>query len=150
VFTVLLDTSKNLANAVGPPKLETISETVFMHSCSFQIEYSSSDFNLRSPNPLRHLQNLGMTERTSPPRKLQQIDRDAFRLRIAYIREKTELSKKDFAESIGISKSNYSQVESGNRMLTVDQIYNVFVIYGIPMEYLIAGQETNLPDRFRH
>ncbi|WP_416588841.1 MULTISPECIES: helix-turn-helix domain-containing protein [unclassified Phaeobacter] len=90
-----------------------------------------------------------MSDHTNPPRKLQQVDRDAFRLRLNYIRERTGLSGKDFAESIGISKSNYSQVEKGNRMLTVDQIYNIFVIYGVPMEYLIAGQETNLPEKFR-
>lgn len=126
-----------------------ISETLRMNTFSFQIEYQSSPFNLRPAEIGLFQQNGGMTERASPPRRLQQVDRDAVRARLTYIREKTGLSKKDFAESIGISKSNYSQVESGNRMLTVDQIYNVFVIYGVPMEYLIAGQESNLPEKFR-
>ena len=121
-----------------------------MHPFSFQIEYTSTPFNPRPYEFWLIGEHGGMTERTSPPRRLKQVDREAFRLRLSYIREKTGLSAKDFAESIGISKSNYSQVESGNRMLTVDQIYNVFVVYGVPMEYLLAGQETNLPDKFRH
>ncbi|MDE4303590.1 helix-turn-helix transcriptional regulator [Phaeobacter gallaeciensis] len=150
MFTVLLETPKNFAKAEGPPKLAMMSETVRMGLYSFQIEYRSSPFNLRSSKIALRCDHGSMTERASPPRKLQQVDREAFQARIIYIREKSGLSKKDFAESIGVSKSNYSQVESGNRMLTVDQLYNVFVIYGVPMEYLLAGQESNLPDKFRH
>lgn len=126
-----------------------ISEIVNMNPYSFQFEYSSTYFNLRTYENfvLRHYE--AMTTKTPPPRKFQQIDRDAFRQRIIYVREKIGFSKTDFAASIGISKSNYSQVESGKRMLTVDQIYNAFVVHGVPMEYLIAGQEANLPERLR-
>jgi len=77
------------------------------------------------------------------------VDRAAFQRRITFVRERTGLAKQAFAASIGVSKSNYTQVEMGNRMLTVDQIFRVFVVYGVPMEYLLAGQETNLPERFR-
>ena len=60
------------------------------------------------------------------------------------------MSKSDFADSIGVTKSNFRQVELGNRMLTVDQIYNLFVIHGVPMEYVLAGKEIDLPERYRH
>ena len=92
----------------------------------------------------------GMTGRADRPRKLQAIDREAFRDRLQYIREKSGLSKKDFGESIGLSKSNYGQAEAGKRMLTVDQIFAIFVVYGVPIEYLLIGREVDLPERFRH
>jgi len=59
------------------------------------------------------------------------------------------MTKVAFADSIGITKSNYGQVEKGNRKLSVDQIYNIFIVYGVPMEYVLAGQEANLPEKFR-
>jgi len=83
----------------------------------------------------------GMTQTTPPPRQIHTVDRDAFRLRLQYTREASGLSKAAFGESIGLSKSNYGQVEAGNRLLTVDQIYNLFMIHGVPMEYLVAGRE---------
>lgn len=91
----------------------------------------------------------GMTQGTPPPRKLHTVDREAFRYRIQYVREKSGLSKKDFGESIGMPKGNYGQVEAGNRLLTVDQMYNLYMVYGIPMEYLLVGRETDLPEKFR-
>lgn len=90
-----------------------------------------------------------MAERPTPPRTLHAVDREAFRLRLQWIRECSGLSKKDFGESIGLPKGNYGQVEAGNRMLTVDQIYNVYMVYGVPMEYLMMGREENLPPKFR-
>ena len=90
-----------------------------------------------------------MTDPATPPRQILSVDREAFRDRLVYIRKKTGMSAQDFGASIGLPKGNYSQVEKGKRLLTVDQIYNVYVRYGVPMEYLIAGQETNLPARFR-
>ncbi|MGC0225173.1 helix-turn-helix domain-containing protein [Pseudooceanicola nitratireducens] len=83
------------------------------------------------------------------PRQNHTVDRDAFAQRLVYVREKLGLSKTEFATSLGLSKSNYGQVEAGNRMLTVDQIYKCFIVHGVPMEYLLAGQEARLPDHLR-
>ena len=91
----------------------------------------------------------GMTTAPMPPREYSTVDREAFARRLTYVREKLGLSKKDFAESIGITKSNYTQVEKGERMLTVDQIYRAFIVHGVPMEYLLVGQETRLPESLR-
>ncbi len=77
------------------------------------------------------------------------VDRTAVIHRLQHIRQCLELNKTTFAVSIGISKSNYSQIESGARMLTVDQIYTIFMTYGVPMDYLVAGRAENLPGRFR-
>jgi len=90
-----------------------------------------------------------MTTGTTPPRSNDIVDREAFTRRLIYIREKLGMSKKDFGESLGVTKSNYSQVEKGERMLTVDQLYRLFIVYGVPMEYLLVGQETRLPELFR-
>ncbi|WP_010137563.1 helix-turn-helix domain-containing protein [Oceanicola sp. S124] len=84
------------------------------------------------------------------PRENQSVDREAFARRVTFVREKLGLTKKDFADSIGITKSNYSQVEQGNRMLTVDQLYRCFLVHGVPMEYLLVGQEARLPQIFKH
>lgn len=77
-----------------------------------------------------------------------QVDRDKFLERLIFIRERLEMSKSEFAASIGITKSNYTQVEKGKRMLTVDQVYNLFIVHGVPMEYILAGRTTDLPKRF--
>jgi len=77
------------------------------------------------------------------------VDHDAVRQRVTFIRERLGMTKVAFADSIGITKSNYGQVEKGNRKLSVDQIYNIFIVYGVPMEYVLAGQEANLPEKFR-
>lgn len=90
-----------------------------------------------------------MTYEPQIPRENQSVDRVAFARRVTFVREKLGLSKKDFADSIGITKSNYSQVEQGNRMLTVDQIYRCFLVHNVPMEYLLVGQEARLPDAFK-
>lgn len=103
--------------------------------------------------PMQALTDLhapGMTAGTKPPRDHSAVDRTAFARRLTYVRETLGLSKKDFAESIGITKSNYSQVEKSERMLTVDQLYRLFMVHGVPMEYLLVGQETRLPEIFRH
>lgn len=97
-----------------------------------------------------HTHTPGMTQCPMLPRKKLEIDREAFRRRITFVRERLGLSKTDFAESIGLSKSNYGQIEKGNRMLTVDQVYAVWVVHGVPMEYLMAGREAELPERFRN
>jgi len=86
---------------------------------------------------------------TNPPRPTQAIDREAFRQRVSWVQEKSEMTKAAFAESIGITKSNYRQVELGKRLLTVEQIYNAFVVHGIPMEYLLTGRQTDLPAKYR-
>lgn len=79
----------------------------------------------------------------------QRIDRQNFGARVAAIRERSGLTKKDFAASIGVAQGNYIQVERGERLLTIDQIYTAYLKYGIPMEYFLLGLEANLPERFR-
>jgi antitoxin component HigA of HigAB toxin-antitoxin module len=59
------------------------------------------------------------------------------------------LNKADFAKSIGLSKSNYRQVEVGARLLTVGQIYTLYMTHGVPMEYLLTGQQSSLPSKFK-
>lgn len=90
-----------------------------------------------------------MAQTPTTPRSPHTIDRDAFRKRLQWVRERSGMSKKDFGESIGMPKGNYGQVEAGNRMLTVDQMYNLYVVHGVPLEYLLMGRETELPERFR-
>lgn len=77
------------------------------------------------------------------------FDRTDFVKRLVFIRERLGLTKSAFAESVGITKSNYTQVEAGRRMLTVDQMYALFMVHGVPIEYLMCGQELNLPDKFK-
>lgn len=105
--------------------------------------------NLRHDNSGGPVHHPAMQGIKSPPRQLQTVDRDAFRARLQWVRERTGLTKAAFADSIGITRSNYSQAEAGKRMLTVDQIFNIYVVYGVPMEYLLIGRETGLPEQFR-
>lgn len=140
---------KKPAKAVGPPKLATISETVFMSLISIQSEHLSTISFSRTVNNRRPRNNSRMAQITSPPRRMPTVERSIVAQRLLFIRERLGVNKTQMAESIGMSKSNYGQVEAGNRMLTVDQMYCLFVIHGVPMEYTIAGLETNLPVQFR-
>ncbi|MFY0633653.1 MAG: helix-turn-helix transcriptional regulator [Vannielia sp.] len=127
-----------------------MSETERMSTDSVQIEHLSSNFNLSPTVNERAGEYHPMAQAPNTPRSPQTIDREAFRKRLQWVRERSGLSKTDFAESIGMPKGNYGQVESGNRMLTVDQMYTVYVVHGVPLEYLVMGRETDLPDRFRN
>lgn len=83
------------------------------------------------------------------PRERHNVDRQALGRRLAYIRGKLGMNGPEFADTIGLTKSNLSQVEKGNRLLTVDQIYRCFIVHGVPMEYLLVGQEARLPDHLK-
>lgn len=90
-----------------------------------------------------------MIEENEFPKTTAQVDFDAVTERLIYIRKRLGYNKTDFAKSIGITKSNYGQIENRKRKLSVDQIYRIFVVHSVPMEYLLAGQVTNLPEKLR-
>jgi len=77
------------------------------------------------------------------------FDRDAALYRLQRVQEKSGLTKSDFAASLGIAKSDYRMVEVGDRFLTVDQLYRLYMRHGVPMEYIVLGHEKDLPERFR-
>lgn len=77
------------------------------------------------------------------------FDRDAATYRVQRIQEKSGLNKVQFAESLGIAKSNYRMIETGDRFFTVDQLYRLYIRYGVPMEYVLIGIEKDLPEKFR-
>jgi len=77
------------------------------------------------------------------------VDRIGATRRLQRVQEKSGLNKVDFAASIGIAKSNYRMIEVGDRFLTVDQLYRLYMRYGVPIEYILLGLERDLPDRFR-
>jgi hypothetical protein len=93
-------------------------------------------------------EKIGMPESNDSPHP-PQIDREAFRARVAWVQCRSGLNKVEFAASIGLSKSNYRQVELGSRLLTVGQIYTLYMTHGVPMEYLLTGQQSGLPDKFK-
>ncbi|MBR9766001.1 MAG: helix-turn-helix domain-containing protein [Rhodobacteraceae bacterium] len=70
-----------------------------------------------------------------------QVERKDMARRLARARIAAGMSMVDFANSIGIAKSNYSQVEQGKRMLTVDQLYRCWRVHGISIHHLLGGEE---------
>jgi repressor LexA len=57
------------------------------------------------------------------------------------IRQTLSISQEKFAESIGISRANLSQIEQGKQNPTLDQLVNIERIYSIPYDYFFKDDK---------
>lgn len=69
--------------------------------------------------------------------QLQAIE---FGQRVKAIRKTLGLSQKDFAESLGISGTFISEVESGKYKPCYDFFYNIMNHFNVNLHYLLTGQ----------
>ncbi|MGD9930184.1 MAG: helix-turn-helix domain-containing protein [Mangrovibacterium sp.] len=56
---------------------------------------------------------------------------------IISIRKERGLSQENIAESMGMKQSGYSLIESGERILTVDRLYQIAIAMNIPVIKII-------------
>jgi transcriptional regulator with XRE-family HTH domain len=61
------------------------------------------------------------------------------RLRIKEIRKLKSMSGRDFAMSIGIDNSQYSKIESGKLMPTIQHLMEISSKYNVSIDWLLTG-----------
>lgn len=66
------------------------------------------------------------------------------RLALGHMRLAPKLQK-DFADSLGLTKSKYNNYETGYVMLAPDVAVRIYGKYGISLNWLYAADETWLP-----
>ncbi len=59
--------------------------------------------------------------------------------RLKQFRESKSLTAKDFASSIGLDPSQYARIEKGSANLTTDKLKDLSSIYGLSINWLVAG-----------
>lgn len=59
--------------------------------------------------------------------------------RLLYADEKVQL-KKEFCEKVGLIPQNFSMLERGAFLCTVDNIYNLAAQFGVSLEWVFFGK----------
>ncbi|KUP91783.1 helix-turn-helix transcriptional regulator [Tritonibacter horizontis] len=74
-------------------------------------------------------------------------DIEAVAARLKRVREILDLSKKDFAESAGLTEQTYGPFENAKRELSLTAAKKLRKRYGLPLEFMYFGKIDDLPTR---
>lgn len=61
------------------------------------------------------------------------------------LRNELHLSQEYVANYLGINRSTYTQMEKGNRKITVDDLSKLSVLYGVTADSILNGNELSQP-----
>lgn len=75
-----------------------------------------------------------------------ELSRDVAR-RLTLTRRAFALNQADFAEAAGLSQPQYSQFETGKRLLSLKAALNLCSKYNITLDWLYLGDPSGLPYR---
>jgi len=67
--------------------------------------------------------------------------------RLKVLRLTHQLTQEEFAESIGIKRSNYYQIEAGNQKPTLEIILQISRKYSVSIDYILEGSESKLENQ---
>jgi len=67
------------------------------------------------------------------------MDIDSINGRFAYIREKTGLNKKKFADELGVNQSVSGDIELGHREPSREVLVKLATIYNVDINWLLTG-----------
>lgn len=67
--------------------------------------------------------------------------------RLRWTRQVAQLNQQEFSESAGLSQPQYSQFETGKRLLTLRAAMRLCQAYGITLDWLYLGDPGGLPYR---
>mgnify|MGYP003121539431 CR=1 FL=1 len=70
--------------------------------------------------------------------------------RLEWLRHYLGLSQKEFASSIGVLPSTYSNWLHGQHGLSLDGARRIKQLYDISLDFLFFGDITNMPDHIRN
>ena len=65
--------------------------------------------------------------------------------RLIALREALNLSKGEFADSIGVDRSSYSKIEKANKPILPPVAQRIWRLYGVDMNYIYLGLVETLP-----
>jgi transcriptional regulator with XRE-family HTH domain len=64
--------------------------------------------------------------------------------RIAGLREKSGFKSMEVANFMDIHRSTYSDIECGNRLPNVDNLYKLCQIFDVTSDYILYGKEVDM------
>ncbi|VDG25734.1 helix-turn-helix domain-containing protein [Lactiplantibacillus mudanjiangensis] len=70
---------------------------------------------------------------------------DTLAKRIQYLQDNSELTQTEIANQIGIDRSAYSRILSGNRKISADELSKIADIFGVTTDFLL-GRTIDLDD----
>ena len=66
--------------------------------------------------------------------------------RIKDLRNKLHLSQEYVARYLGINRASYTQIENGNRRITVDEVIKLSKLYGLSTDSILLEKKENIPN----
>lgn len=75
----------------------------------------------------------------SKTKELKQLNINAMGRRIRVIRERKDLSREELAEKIGITPAFISDVEYGNKGMSIKNLYLLSQLLDVSVDYLLSG-----------
>lgn len=72
---------------------------------------------------------------------------EAVAARLQRVREVLGLSKKEFAERVGLSEQSYGTFENARRDLTLQAAKKIRKTYGVSLEFIYFGNKDDLPHK---
>ena len=64
--------------------------------------------------------------------------------RIKDLRNKLHLSQEYVAKYLGINRTSYTQIENGNRRITVDEVIKLSKLYGLSTDSILLEKKENM------
>lgn len=77
--------------------------------------------------------------------RIAKLDAAQIAKRLRIVRQALGVTSGDFARSIGVDPSSYSKIEAGAKPLKMEMGFAVAETYGVTMDYLYRGLESDLP-----
>ncbi|MEN9062869.1 MULTISPECIES: helix-turn-helix domain-containing protein [Ponticoccus] len=65
--------------------------------------------------------------------------------RLEALREYNEMTRAQFATSVGIDPTSYGRIEKGQKPLKADMAYRIAERWGVSMDFLYRGRLTEIP-----
>ena len=66
--------------------------------------------------------------------------------RIKELRNKLHLSQEYVAKYLGINRASYTQIENGNRRITVDEVIKLSKLYGLSTDSILLEKRESIPN----
>lgn len=70
------------------------------------------------------------------------VDKIMIGSRVRTIRESMPMTREKFAELINVSVSFLSQIERGNKLMSIDKLMEISAKTGFSTDYILFGDET--------
>lgn len=80
---------------------------------------------------------------------MDRIDPKLVGRRLEAVREALEMNQLSFSGIIGVDPSSYTKIKKGQKPLSPDMAYRLFLGTNIPMHFIYMGNLQDLPEKYR-